>query len=634
MRLTAFALLLVVAAAGFADDIDPWTYVQIDTNLQNVTEGQPATLRLVNPPPCTCIPTDVFIPLGGAVTWSFGDGSPDVLVQDSGRVTHVFPRGWFDVTARVGTRIFRTRIFSQAVSLNPPTYLELVSAPSPTLESAGGIAIQLARSGNLGVTSTVGYSISQPTDDYSPDSNAAHAVTTPLTGSVTFAPGETAKQIVIGLLDDALYEGTRYGGFSLWTADGTLFRGPFWTSAVIGGLLTIVDDDAPPRVSVADVSVEESDRESEMIFNVRLSSPAGRGYALPYSTNGITALPDADFKRPYAFNVGIIRIPAGATTIPLRVPIIPDGEAEADETFVLSILHPISEQQWPNHLEAVGTIINDDTTLAPDFLRVRRGTQGVLWLDVGNPVAAPATVALTSSASAAVGVPSAVSLMAGSSRVAIPFDALLPGSAYVEAHVDTPHGVVAAQARLDVVDATALQTDPPSIVMRKGTTLSVRLSFAPPVAEPHAVTLSWSGSAQVSIPATVIVPAGGFAEVPLHATSAGAGAVNASAPDLLTGATLLVDVLGPSGLGIESVLPASGPSGTLVTVGIAGLVAPCSVALGETPATTTGSGPSSMTVIAPSHPAGAVDVSVTCGTATATKTRAFTYTAARRRASH
>src|SRR5436190_10317729 len=65
-----------------------------------VVEGQPATLDLWNEcPPILCAPTHPLIGSHDVVTWSFGDGSPDVAVTGSTTVTHTYSRGLYNVTA-------------------------------------------------------------------------------------------------------------------------------------------------------------------------------------------------------------------------------------------------------------------------------------------------------------------------------------------------------------------------------------------------------------------------------------------------------------------------------------------------------------------------------------------------------
>jgi hypothetical protein len=618
----AAALLFVAATA--------WSQVWIDASnfTDEVIEGQPATLRLVGVPNCagTCLGVEISLPAGEVVIWSFGDGSPDV-VTGSARVTHTFPRGWFDVTARVGQHLFRKRFFSQAIPVSPRSFIDIASAPQIISENAGPWIVKLVRSGNLDVSSTIGFEAVQPKDSFSPGSNMERALTT-TGGTVTFAPGETTKDIVLQLFDDTLYEGSRSARLILWGTDGASIRqypSASFSQGPTSVPLQIDDDETPPTLSVADVEVMEGNGgQSEAVFNVRLSAPLGRSWGLSYSLLSVTAMAGTDFLRPQ----GVLVIPAGAVAVSLPVTLIADQEAEPDETFAFRTTGVPPEA---NFLYATARIVNDDITLTPRLLRVARGVQGSLTFDVGNP-SFPGTVTLVSSAPEVVGVPSGVPMPAGSSRVTVPFDAILPGQADIEARLQTEQGIVSARARIEVVD-TALRVEPSSLVFRQGDAKSIRIGFVPPVGESHVVTLTSTGSAAIAFPLTVVVPAGGTAEASLKAWSLGAGAIHLAAPDLLASATLPVEVLDAGALAIESVTPPFGTAGTRVVINGSPFGEQCSVTFGDLPATIEARSESSLTVTAPPHEPGAVDVTVTCGALHATKTRGFTYATARRRPS-
>lgn len=83
---------------------------------------------------------------------------------------------------------------------------------------------------------------------------------------------------------------------------------------------------------------------------------------------------------------------------------------------------------------------------------------------------------------------------------------------------------------------------------------------------------------------------------------------------------------------IASVSPAWGLAGTRVTLAGANFGSQCAVVFGDASAVVETRSASSLVVAAPNG-TGAVDVKVTCGNASATQSRAFTYGLPRRRAS-
>jgi hypothetical protein len=609
MRGVIAALLFAAAPALATDDID-WYSVVIHIGA-DIVQGRPATLQLGFI--CQlCDPTygftfDVPVKPTDVITWSFGDGSPDVAVTGSARVTHTFPRGWYSVTAQIGGHVFRKRIFSAPVFVDPPSLVDF-AAPAYVSEAAGAYVVHLTRSGNLSVASTIAFSL---------DGDTAWLTTTG--GTVTFAPGETSKDISIGLVNDALYEGLRSVTVTAWSVDGAMLRNAYGPNVAVRQIFFSIQDDDTLDVRIDDIAIAEGNGgTTPAVFNVKLSAPAGSDLVLGYQLIGGTATAGEDYLAPAG---GMLSIPAGTTSVPLAVSIVGDRVPEPDETFRLQVA-------WFTPAVATCTILNDDTALMPDFLRMARGTRAVLTFDTGNPVPAATSVIVSASSPGVVAVPSAVTLPAGSARIAIPLDALTPGEIVVRAAA----GNVSAQALVDVVESTTLRVAPASIIVAEGEEETVHLSFAPPIAAPHAVTLLASGPGAISFPSSVVIPAGGSADVTLRGTAAGLVAINVSAADLLTAVPLFAQIVSAGAPEIGVIAPSSGQAGTPVTISGARFSDRCSVRFGPEPAMVEGRHVTTLVAIAPANVAGTVDVTVTCGALQATKARAFTYPSPRHRA--
>ena len=109
-------------------------------------------------------------------------------------------------------------------------------------------------------------------------------------GTVTFAPGETAKAVTVEVRGDLLDELDETFRVELADADGA--------SVADGtGVGTIVDDDGPPALSVSDVSVLEGDSgTTAATFEVSLSTASGRTVTVDFATAGVTATSGVDFQ--------------------------------------------------------------------------------------------------------------------------------------------------------------------------------------------------------------------------------------------------------------------------------------------------------------------------------------------------
>ena len=171
---------------------------------------------------------------------------------------------------------------------------------------------------------------------------------TPANGTVTFNPGDQAKQVsppptVAGDTVDEPDE-----TFSL-----TLSNPVNATVAKGVGLGTIVDDDHR-IVSVADVTAQEGDVAGALTFTLTLDGPSTLATSLAYSAVDGTARAGTDFA-PVS---GRIAIAPGQTTRTVIVPIIGDVRHEADETVRLVLSNPTNLAL--GRAEATGTILDDD----------------------------------------------------------------------------------------------------------------------------------------------------------------------------------------------------------------------------------------------------------------------------------
>jgi len=171
-------------------------------------------------------------------------------------------------------------------------------------------------------------------------------------GQVVFAPGETEATVAIEVLDDALDELDEGIALVLSGASGGDLPP---AEADAEAVATVLDDDPPPFVSVADVALGEAD--GEAVFRIALSGPSGLGIQVGYATLDGTATAGSD----YTATSGTVVIPAGLTGAEVRVPVTDDAVDERDETFTLTLEGVINA--IPADPEAVATIRDDDEAL-------------------------------------------------------------------------------------------------------------------------------------------------------------------------------------------------------------------------------------------------------------------------------
>jgi aryl-phospho-beta-D-glucosidase BglC (GH1 family) len=172
-------------------------------------------------------------------------------------------------------------------------------------------------------------------------------------GTLTFAPGETQKTILIPIIPDTIPEPdeTFYVRLSSPT-NATLTDGE--------GLGTIKDDDgtqtALPQLTIADTSVTEGNSgTTSLTFTVKLSAASTKAVTVAYATADQTATAGSD----YQATSGTLTFAPGETQKTLSVLVIGDTTYEPDETLLLNLTNPSGATLGRG--QAVGKIINDDT---------------------------------------------------------------------------------------------------------------------------------------------------------------------------------------------------------------------------------------------------------------------------------
>ncbi len=184
-------------------------------------------------------------------------------------------------------------------------------------------------------------------------------------GTVTFLPtddlSETRSVTVNG---DTTYEHDE-------TVPVDLSNGVGAPVGDVQGIGTIVNDDTPPVVSVANASIVEGNTgTSSMHFHVSLAGASDVAASVDYATAGATATAGSDF----VSTSGTLTIPAG-TSGTVDVVVNGDVAVESNETLSLTLSNP-AEATVGDGI-AQGTIVNDDRKTTALTLRIVRKPHAV-----------------------------------------------------------------------------------------------------------------------------------------------------------------------------------------------------------------------------------------------------------------
>ena len=191
--------------------------------------------------------------------------------------------------------------------------------PAPTIdvnnatvsEGAGVAVFTVSLSALSGRTISVDYATADNTAIAGLDYTAAGPQT------LTFAPGETSKDVWISIFDDLLSEGSESFQFNLSNPVAAAL-------GVATGIGTILDNDALPVVDFTSGSQSAVESAGTLTITAMLSTVSGQTVRVPFTVGGTASNP-AD----YAISASPIIIPAGSSSGTITISLTDDLLDEA-----------------------------------------------------------------------------------------------------------------------------------------------------------------------------------------------------------------------------------------------------------------------------------------------------------------
>jgi len=204
------------------------------------------------------------------------------------------------------------------------TFTVSLNAPAP----AGGVSFDIATADG---TATAG-------SDYVARSLVAQ----------TIPAGSQTYSFVVQVNGDTLHEFNEDFFVNVTNVSGaTLTDGQ--------GRGTIINDDAAPSLSIADINVTEGNSgTTPAVLTVTLSAASALPVQVQYATANVTAVAPTD----YTAASGTLSFPPGTTTQTITVLVNGDTTVEPDETFQVNLSNPVNASVADG--SAVVTIVSDD----------------------------------------------------------------------------------------------------------------------------------------------------------------------------------------------------------------------------------------------------------------------------------
>ncbi len=221
----------------------------------------------------------------------------------------------------------------------PPT----VTVSDGDAEAGQPVGFEVRLSTASAKTVTVAYATADATADAGDDYTA-------VSGTLTFAPGDTDRQVQVATAPNSAGEPDETFRLNLSMPDNALLGDGVGVGTIRTGTL--------PVLRIADARAAEAD--GVMEFTVSLSEASAKEVSIEYATVELAAGSGAATEGDdYEAASGALTIPAGDTSATISVMITDDSEAEFDETFLVDLANPVNASLGDP--SAVGTITGDRT---------------------------------------------------------------------------------------------------------------------------------------------------------------------------------------------------------------------------------------------------------------------------------
>jgi Ca2+-binding RTX toxin-like protein len=321
-----------VADVTVAEDAGPAAFTVALSN----ASARPITVQYATQPGSALDVTD-FGGIAGTLTFAPGQTAKTVgvdLVADG--IDEPDELFYLDLRNAANGRVVDAQARATILDADAQPQLSVTDGAAAEWEGAAVLTVRLSAASAFDVR--VDYATADGTAGQPGDYQAE-------AGTLDFAPGETAQDIAVPIVDDSVSEPDETVALTLSSA----------VSATVAdglGQLTILDDEPLPELSIAGAIVAES--LGSAAFGVTLSSPSGGQVTVAYRTvDGSAASPD-DFT---ATN-GTLTFAAGDVAEVITVPIAGDSSVEVDESFRVELVSASGAQIGADG--ATGTIVDDD----------------------------------------------------------------------------------------------------------------------------------------------------------------------------------------------------------------------------------------------------------------------------------
>lgn len=215
-----------------------------------------------------------------------------------------------------------------------------------------------------------------------------------ITGTLTFAPGETSGTIAITLLDDALDEADETIAVAITNFVNAR------TGSNSDAQVKIVDNDDAPTVSFSQAIYAAPEDQGSAVLTIALSAVSGKTVSVRYKSTGGSAAPGGD----YASLDKKMTFAPGETTKTVEMGVFDDTLVEGLETAVVTLSNPENSTLGEFGTTTVNILDDEVPTLSSNkasYTVTEHGGTVQIVLTLDEPLPLAATVDYTTQAGTA-----------------------------------------------------------------------------------------------------------------------------------------------------------------------------------------------------------------------------------------
>jgi len=282
--------------------------------------------------------------LSGTLIFAPGETTKDISVSVIDEQLYENPENFsILLSAPSGAALGISEAEASILDDDPEPSVSLSAASYTCTEDGLNTAVTVILSAVSGLPATVDFATLNGSAVNTEDYLAA-------SGTLTFAPGETSKTVLIPVTDDAVYEGTESFHVNL--------SGP--AGASLGNAsaeVVISDNETLPDIGFSSPAYTVSESGGSISVPVSLSGLSAYDVDVVCEIAGTTASNGDDFgiMPPSA----VLTIPAGAMSGSITIPVLQDSTHEPDEQFVITLSSPSGAALAA--MQTVVTITDDES---------------------------------------------------------------------------------------------------------------------------------------------------------------------------------------------------------------------------------------------------------------------------------